>query len=59
MRHAASQPSRGAPTEMRISVAPGITLHVERRDGDPAAVPFVLVHGLALVIERNILACDH
>jgi len=32
---------------MRIPVAPGITLHVERRDGDPAAVPFVLVHGLA------------
>ena len=47
MSHAASQPSRGAPTEMRISVAPGITLHVERRDGDPAAAPFVLVHGLA------------
>ena len=47
MSHAASQPRRGAPTAMRIPVAPGITLHVERRDGDPAAVPFVLVHGLA------------
>ena len=47
MSHAASQPSRGMPIAMRVPVAPGITLHVERRDGDPAAVPFVLVHGLA------------
>ena len=35
------------PTELRITVAPGVALHVERRDGDPAAVPFVLLHGLA------------
>ena len=47
MSHAASQPRRGVPAEMRIAVGPGVTLHVERRDGDPAAVPFVLVHGLA------------
>src|SRR6059036_1134110 len=33
--------------ESRVQVAPGVSLHVERRDGDPAAVPFVLVHGLA------------
>ena len=47
MSHAASQPSRGMPIAMRVPVAPGITLHVERRNGDPDAVPFVLVHGLA------------
>lgn len=47
MSHTASRPRRDAPTEMRVPVAPGVTLHVERRDGDPAAVPFVLVHGLA------------
>ncbi|MGH7335233.1 MAG: alpha/beta fold hydrolase [Candidatus Rokuibacteriota bacterium] len=35
------------PTEGRVAVAPGVTLHVERRDGDPTAAPFVLVHGLA------------
>ena len=35
------------PTELRVPVAPGVTLHVERRAGDPVAVPFVLVHGLA------------
>jgi pimeloyl-ACP methyl ester carboxylesterase len=28
-------------------VAPGVLLHVERWEGDPAAAPFVLVHGLA------------
>ena len=36
-----------APDELRVPVAPDVTLHVERRDGDPGAVPFVLVHGLA------------
>jgi pimeloyl-ACP methyl ester carboxylesterase len=33
--------------EIRLPVAPGVRLHVERRDGDPEAVPFLLVHGLA------------
>jgi pimeloyl-ACP methyl ester carboxylesterase len=32
---------------MRVVVAPGVALHVERRDGRAGAVPFVLVHGLA------------
>ena len=32
---------------MRVPVAPGVALHVERRDGHPEALPFVLVHGLA------------
>jgi pimeloyl-ACP methyl ester carboxylesterase len=36
-----------APVEMRVPVAPDTTLHVERREGDPDALPFVLVHGLA------------
>jgi pimeloyl-ACP methyl ester carboxylesterase len=35
------------PREGRVRVAPGVALHVERREGDPAAAPFVLVHGLA------------
>jgi pimeloyl-ACP methyl ester carboxylesterase len=35
------------PTEERVVVAPGVTLHVERRHGDSTAAPFVLVHGLA------------
>ena len=35
------------PREERVAVAGDVTLCVERRDGDPAAVPFVLVHGLA------------
>ena len=35
------------PTELRVPVADGATLHVERRDGRPDAAPFVLVHGLA------------
>jgi pimeloyl-ACP methyl ester carboxylesterase len=47
MSDSASHAQAGAPTEMRVPVAPGVTLHVERRDGDPAAAPFVLVHGLA------------
>ena len=33
--------------ERRIVVAPGVELHVEVQVGDRAAVPFVLVHGLA------------
>src|SRR5262245_10735193 len=39
--------AHGEPVEMRVPVAPDVALHVERRDGDPAALPFVLVHGLA------------
>jgi pimeloyl-ACP methyl ester carboxylesterase len=35
------------PRELRVAVAPGVALHVEQRSGDPATVPFVLVHGLA------------
>src|SRR5262245_38590919 len=44
-----SQPAESAvaPAELRVPVAPDVRLHVERRLGDPAAVPFVLVHGLA------------
>jgi len=33
--------------ESRVQVAPGVSLYVERRDGNPGAAPFVLVHGLA------------
>src|SRR5262249_39655168 len=33
--------------ELRVPVATGIELHAERREGEPSAVPFVLVHGLA------------
>ena len=33
--------------ERRVSVAPGVALHVEWRRGNPEAAPFVLVHGLA------------
>ncbi len=32
---------------LRVPVASDVALHVERRDGDTAAMPFVLVHGLA------------
>jgi hypothetical protein len=46
MSHATSQPHRAVPTEMRVLVAPGGTLQAERRDGEPAAVPFVLAQGL-------------
>jgi pimeloyl-ACP methyl ester carboxylesterase len=42
-----SQSRRTARTELRVPVAPDVTLHVERRDGEGAAAPFVLVHGLA------------
>jgi pimeloyl-ACP methyl ester carboxylesterase len=31
----------------RLEVASDVALYVERRDGDPARAPFVLVHGLA------------
>jgi pimeloyl-ACP methyl ester carboxylesterase len=40
-------PRPGAPTALRISVAPDTALHAERWEGDSAAAPFVLVHGLA------------
>lgn len=39
--------TQSGPAELRVPVAPGVTLYAERRDGDPAATPFVLVHGLA------------
>lgn len=35
------------PVERRVTVAPGVALHVEHRPGEPSAPPFVLVHGLA------------
>src|SRR5262245_65155259 len=38
---------QSAATPLRVPVAPGVTLYAERRDGDPAAIPFLLVHGLA------------
>jgi pimeloyl-ACP methyl ester carboxylesterase len=47
MNHPESQPPQGSHAELRIPVAPDVLLHVERRDGDPAATPFVLIHGLA------------
>lgn len=47
MSESASPSHPDAPTELRVPVAPGVTVHVERRVGDPAAMPFVLVHGLA------------
>jgi pimeloyl-ACP methyl ester carboxylesterase len=47
MTEAARQPDPATVTELRVPVAPGVALHAERRDGDPAAMPFVLVHGLA------------
>src|SRR5437867_8742704 len=55
MRHGVlpSPEERHGPTmsesvkESRVQVAPGVSLHVERRDGNPGAAPFVLVHGLA------------
>ena len=45
-----TKPARAAEAkaiERRIVVAPGVELHVEVHVGDRAAVPFVLVHGLA------------
>src|SRR5262245_40787739 len=47
MSQTTSQPRPEAPTEMQVTVAPGVALHAEQRVGDPAALPFVLVHGLA------------
>lgn len=35
------------PPAARVAVAPGVALHVERRDGRAELAPFVLVHGLA------------
>jgi pimeloyl-ACP methyl ester carboxylesterase len=42
-----SPPSVAVPVERRVVVAPGVTLHVEQRNGNASAAPFVLVHGLA------------
>ena len=47
MSHPVNQPRPDAPLVMRVPVAPDVALHVERRDGDAAAIPFVLIHGLA------------
>jgi pimeloyl-ACP methyl ester carboxylesterase len=47
MSDSESKPHQARPTEFRIPVAPDVALHVERRDGDSAAAPFVLIHGLA------------
>ncbi len=41
------RPVQSSVQALRVPVAPGVALYAERRDGDPAAVPFVLVHGLA------------
>ena len=41
------RPVQSAVQALQVPVAPGVALYAERRDGDPAAVPFVLVHGLA------------
>jgi pimeloyl-ACP methyl ester carboxylesterase len=47
MSHSKSQPRLGTPAVLRVPVAPDVALHVERRDGDAAATPFVLIHRLA------------
>ncbi len=47
MTEAARQPDRPTAAELTVPVAPGVMLYAERRNGDPAAMPFVLVHGLA------------
>ena len=52
MDHTESQSRRETVAELRVPVAAGVALHVERRDGNPAAVPFVLVHGLASNLRR-------
>ena len=41
------RPVQSTVQALRVPVAPGVALYAERRDGDPAAAPFVLVHGLA------------
>src|SRR5262245_31388688 len=46
-RDRAAAPEAGGAREVRVAVAPGVTLYAERRDGTPGAAPFVLVHGLA------------
>lgn len=54
-----------APIAVRVPVAPGVALHVERRDGRPEALPFVLVHGLASNLRlwdgvaETLHACGH
>jgi pimeloyl-ACP methyl ester carboxylesterase len=47
MSQTSREPGGDAPVELRVQVAPDVTLHVERRNGDPDAIPFVLIHGLA------------
>jgi len=47
MSQSAAESDPAAPVEIRIPVDQGVALHVEERLGDPDAVPFVLVHGLA------------
>jgi len=47
MSHADSQPRRETRIELRVPVAPDVALHAERYEGDPALMPFMLVHGLA------------
>ena len=41
------RPLQSGAVAMQVPVAPGVALYAERRDGDPTAAPFVLVHGLA------------
>lgn len=47
MSQSESRAHPDAPTELRVPMADGTTLHVEQRAGAPEAVPFMLVHGLA------------
>ena len=47
MSDSGSQSRDRMHAELRIGVAPDVALHVERRRGDSAATPFVLIHGLA------------
>ena len=47
MNRSVSASHQPAPAGLRIEVAPDVLLHVERRDGDPGAAPFLLIHGLA------------
>src|SRR4029077_12523058 len=47
MSHADREPHRETPIELRVPVAPDVALHAERYEGDPAHMPFMLVHGLA------------
>ena len=52
MSESPSQARHDTPTEMRVPVAPGVSLHVERRDGDPAAMPFVYTAQRSVKIHR-------